>query len=157
RLEVRLFSRELRLFGPLLVKFFLEFLEALARLLRGVPELFQLPVRVVVFDLIRLPRFLELRDFRLEAGHRFLGAVSLQDDSFDVSIPSVARARPMRRPSSFSLSCFASSPPRSAICCSSSFRRATAASSSFRSSAFWASSFSLSASCFAICSFVPTI
>ena len=65
------------------MKFFLEFLEALARLLRGVPEFLQLPVRVVVFDLIRLSRFLELRDLRLEAGHRFLGAVPLQDDSFD--------------------------------------------------------------------------
>ena len=77
--------------------------------------------------------------------------------SFDVSIPSVARARSIRRPSSFSLSCFASSPPRSAISCSSSFSRATAASRRPRSSSFWASNFALSPSCFAICSLVPTI
>src|SRR5207247_747183 len=145
-LQLGLLLGEPGLLRPPAMEVLLEFLEALARFLRGRVQFLELPVRVLMLDLVLFPGFLEQGDLGLEAGHCLLGSVPLQ-----------ARARSIRRPSSLSLSCFASSPPRSAISCSSSLNRATAASRRPRSSSFWAASLALSPSCFAICSRVPTI
>src|SRR2546426_526325 len=47
------------------------------------PQLLQLPIRVVVFDLVGLPGLLDLRDLGLETGHRLFRAVPLEHDALD--------------------------------------------------------------------------
>src|SRR3989454_2723151 len=83
RLELGLLSCELRFLRSLLVKFLLEFLKALARLFRGSPQLLELPVRVVVLNLVRLAGLLDLGDLGLEAGHRLFRPVPFEDDPLD--------------------------------------------------------------------------
>src|SRR5207247_753323 len=177
-LQLGLLLGEPGLLRPPAMEVLLEFLEALARFLRGRVQFLELPVRVLMLYLLLFPGFLwpsssptRLSTFsrsRARASVSFwtfpfsfvASAFSVRscfNVSFDVSMPSAARARSIRRPSSLSLSCFASSPPRSAISCSSSLNRATAASRRPRSSSFWAASLALSPSCFAICSRVPTL
>src|SRR3989449_10826564 len=83
RLEIGLLSCELRFLRSLLVKLLLEFLTALTRLFLGRPQLLELPVRVVMFDLIRLPGLLDLGDLGLEAGHRLFRPVPFENDPLD--------------------------------------------------------------------------
>src|SRR5213594_3425032 len=83
RLELGLLSCELRFLRSLLVKLLLEFLEALARLFRGRPQFFELPIRVVVLDLVCLPGLLDLGDLRLETGHGLFRPVPFEDDPLD--------------------------------------------------------------------------
>ena len=83
-LQLGLLLGEPGLLRPPAMEVLLEFLEALARFLRGRVQFLELPVRVLMLDLVLFPGFLEQGDLGLEAGHRLLGPVSLQDEALDL-------------------------------------------------------------------------